>query len=180
MASASRLEFLHQLYNHVALPRDVPGKEDGNLHHIDAALLKRMLDAVEKITPITMANLQPCMNGLRDTLRASQILNINGTIGKSALIKEFRSLNRANMLVLHLAPQNCGLLIYHQVGYARAAYHHSASLTRIAPRMKPLSFSRPSKLLRLLIKYLQQRVRFNGIVSVTHESDMGHVLTVVL
>ncbi|EMD69950.1 hypothetical protein COCSADRAFT_342034 [Bipolaris sorokiniana ND90Pr] len=86
MASTNRLDFLHQLYNHVALPRDVPGKEDGNLHHIDAAF----------------------------SLQASQTLNVSGTVSKSILMKQFRTLDRHKMLVLHLNPQNCGLLIYYQ------------------------------------------------------------------
>ncbi|XP_014557348.1 hypothetical protein COCVIDRAFT_97420 [Bipolaris victoriae FI3] len=86
MASTSRLDFLHQLYNHVALPRDVPGKEDGNLHHIDAAF----------------------------SLQASQILNVSGALSKSTLMKQFCTLGQHKMLVLHLNPQNCGLLIYHQ------------------------------------------------------------------
>lgn len=114
MASTSRLEFPHQLYNHIALPRDVPGNEDGNLSHIDAALLARMLGAVGKITPYVAVHLRPCINGLRNTLEASQILNARGAIVKSTLLKQFRTLGYHKMLVLHLPPQNCGLLIYHQ------------------------------------------------------------------
>lgn len=114
MASASRLEFPHQLYNHIALPRNVPGKEDLNLSHIDAGLLARMLSAIGKLTTYTAADLQPCMDGLRNTLEASQ--GLNGTITKLMLLKMFRNLNCHNMLVLHIIPQNCGLLVYQDTG----------------------------------------------------------------
>lgn len=114
MASTSRLDFLHQLYNHVALPRDIPGKEDGNLHHIDAALLNRMMDAVVKITAYSTVNLRFNLEGLYSSLQASQILNVSGALSKSTLMKQFCTLGQHKMLVLHLNPQNCGLLIYHQ------------------------------------------------------------------
>lgn len=115
MTSTSRLEFLHQLYNHVALPRDVPGKEDGNLHHINAALLNRIMSAVAKTTSYFTADLRSHLETLHSSLQASQILNVSGAISKSTLIKQFHILGRHKMLVLHLNPQNCGLLIYHQV-----------------------------------------------------------------
>ena len=114
MASAGRIPFLQQLYNHVALPRNVPGKEDGNIYYIEAALLKRMLDAVVKLSPHVDADLQPFLYGLRDTFLSCQILNVDGAIGKSALSKELSKLSPQKMLVLHMAPQNCALLLYHQ------------------------------------------------------------------
>jgi hypothetical protein len=109
-----RIPFLEQLYNHVALPRDVPGREDGNLHQIEDALANRMLDAVAKLTPHAPSDLTPHIRGLRDSLLACHVLNVDGTVGKSALIKEFCALDQQKMLVLHTAPQNCALLIYRQ------------------------------------------------------------------
>ncbi|KAL6161149.1 hypothetical protein ACJBU6_00280 [Exserohilum turcicum] len=149
MASASRLPLLQQLYYHVALPRDIPGKEDGNLNTIEASLLQRVLDAVVKITPCVAADVQPYIHGLRDTLQACQILNVNGTIGKSALIKEFRRLDQYKMLVLHVAPQNCGLLIYHQVGTANEpcvvfeAFEASATAEKILAATGALQWDFP-------------------------------------
>ncbi|USP78848.1 hypothetical protein yc1106_06122 [Curvularia clavata] len=116
MASASRLELPHQLYNHIALPRNVPGEEDRNISHIDADLLERMLDATRMLRRYTAAELQPCMLGLIDTLEASQ--RLNGAISKPTLVKMFRNLNCHNMLVLYITPQNCGLLVYQDTGPA--------------------------------------------------------------
>jgi hypothetical protein len=114
MAATGRVPFLEQLYYHVALPRNVPGKEDGNLIHIEEALSNRMLDAVAKLTPHVPSDLTPHIRGLRDTLLACQTLNVDGTIGKSALIREFHALGHQKMLVLHTVPQNCALLVYRQ------------------------------------------------------------------
>ncbi|KAF1837673.1 hypothetical protein BDW02DRAFT_107422 [Decorospora gaudefroyi] len=115
MATTGRVPFLQQLYHHVALPRDVPGKEDGNLCHINEALSSRMLDAVARLTPYVPSNHLQHIHGLRDTLLVSQVLNVDGTIGKSALMKELHGFNYQKMLILYMAPQNCALLIYHHV-----------------------------------------------------------------
>lgn len=112
MASAARVPFLEQQYYHIALPRNVPGREDGNLHRVEEALLKRMLDAVARLTPNVAADVAPHVQGLRKTLLACQILNVDGTIGKAALTKELRDFSHGEMLVLHIAPQNCALLVY--------------------------------------------------------------------
>ncbi|KAF1941022.1 hypothetical protein EJ02DRAFT_423478 [Clathrospora elynae] len=115
MGPAGQIPFLEQLYNHVALPRNVPGKEDANLRRIEDALLTRVLDALAKLMPhVSPAHLQH-VKGLKDTLLACRTLNIDGTIGKSALARELRGLDPEKMLVLHAAPQNCALLVYQHV-----------------------------------------------------------------
>ncbi|KAG9185573.1 hypothetical protein G6011_06904 [Alternaria panax] len=114
MATAARVPFLQQQYNHVALPRNVPGKEDGNLRHIEEVLLRRMLDAVARLIPHVAADFASHVQGLQTTLLACQVLNVDGTIGKAALMKELRNLSHHKMLVLHVAPQNCALLVYYQ------------------------------------------------------------------
>ncbi|KAI4942649.1 hypothetical protein J4E91_009818 [Alternaria rosae] len=112
MVSAARVPFLEQQYNHITLPRNVPGREDGNLHRVEEALLKRMLDAVAKLTPHVAADVASYVQGLRETLLVCQVLNVDGIIGKTALIKELRDFSHGKMLVLHIAPQNCALLVY--------------------------------------------------------------------
>jgi hypothetical protein len=124
MAGAARVPFLDQLYNHIVLPLNVPGREDGNLHRVEEALLKRMLDAVARLTPHVAADIAPHVQGLQKTLLTCQVLNVDGTIGKAALIKELRDFDYRKMLVLHIAPQNCALLIYVQKLYVTFAYYY--------------------------------------------------------
>jgi hypothetical protein len=114
MAATGRVSFLEQLYNHVALPRNVPGREDTNLRHVEDALSNRMQDAVAKLTQHVPSDHMSHIHGLRETLLACQTIKGDGTIGRSALIKEFRGLDQQKMLVLHTAPQNCALLVYRQ------------------------------------------------------------------
>ena len=114
MAATGRVPFFEQLYNHVALPRNVPGREDANLRHVEDALSNRMLDAVAKLTPHVPSEHMSHIHGLRDTLLACQSMKADGTIGKAALMKEFRGLDQQKMLILHTAPQNCALLVYRQ------------------------------------------------------------------
>ncbi|EFQ90317.1 hypothetical protein PTT_13180 [Pyrenophora teres f. teres 0-1] len=113
MADATHLPFLEQLFNHVALPRNLPGREDANLRRVEEALLERMLEAVARLTPHVSADLIPHIHGLRDTLLACKVLNIDGTISKQALMREMRNLHPSKMLILHIVPQNCALLVYY-------------------------------------------------------------------
>ncbi|KAA8623344.1 DUF3638 multi-domain protein [Pyrenophora tritici-repentis] len=113
MADAIRLSFFEKLFNHVALPRNLPGREDANLCRIEEVLLGRMLDAVAILTPHVSADLVPHIHGLRDTLLACQVLNVDGTISKQSLMKEMRNLHPRKMLILHVVPQNCALLVYY-------------------------------------------------------------------
>src|SRR3954471_18867438 len=102
MAAATRIPFFEQLYNHVALPRNLPGKEDGNLCRIEEALLGRMLDAVARLTPAISADLVTHIHGLRDTLLACQVLNVDGNISQKTLMKELHNLPSRKMLILHI------------------------------------------------------------------------------
>jgi hypothetical protein len=124
MAVAARVPFLEQQYNHIALPRNLPGREDGNMRRIEEALLTRMLDAVARLTPHVATDLAPHVQGLRETLLACQVLNVDGTIGKAALIKELYNSSHRKMLILHIAPQNCALLVYPQELYVILTCSH--------------------------------------------------------
>ncbi|KAF2623830.1 hypothetical protein BU25DRAFT_399960 [Macroventuria anomochaeta] len=54
----SHLPFNEQLYNHIALPRDVPGREDRNLSSLEAALLARLIDATLITKPALLRELR--------------------------------------------------------------------------------------------------------------------------
>lgn len=112
MPAPGRFPFYEQLYNHIALPRDVPGREDGNLPTLEAAVLTRLIDATRILSSHVTPSHQQQMYALGDSLNTCQSLHVNRTITKSALLQELRSLQTGRMLILHISTQNCGLLIY--------------------------------------------------------------------
>ncbi|XPS95694.1 hypothetical protein M3J09_004979 [Ascochyta lentis] len=116
-----QLPFHEQLYNHIALPRDVPGREDRNLRRIESALLTRLIDAAHILSSHVPPGDQQHVRALSNSLTACQSLNIDGTITKPALLRELRNLCPERMLILHVSAQNCGLLVYNH--YTEANEH---------------------------------------------------------
>lgn len=108
---------LLQLYQHVALPRDVPGKEDRNLFAIGNELLARLIYAVKTVrdgAPIDHVN---SLDAVRLTLEISKALNVDGKVDKSLLVKEIDGLGDNHALFLHVTEQNAALLVYKENKY---------------------------------------------------------------
>jgi hypothetical protein len=49
MAASGPRALLHSVYQHVVLPRDVPGREDANLHEIEAEIIHRLEVAAKEL-----------------------------------------------------------------------------------------------------------------------------------
>lgn len=112
MAPHTRVSFLEQQFNHVALPRNVPGQEDGNLRRIDAALLTRLIDATSSLYMHALPEDQRHVRALHETLLTCRSLNVDGTVSRSALLRELRNFTPHKMLIIHASAQNCALLVY--------------------------------------------------------------------
>lgn len=117
MATSSRpppahVPFNEQLFNHIALPRDVPGREDRNLSNIEAVLLSRLTDATRFLSSYVVLADQQGIQQLVDSLAACQSMHVDRAITKPALLRELRALQSTKTIILHVGAQNCGLLIY--------------------------------------------------------------------
>lgn len=110
--AAGHVSFNEQLYNHIALPRDVPGREDRNLSNIEAALLGRLNDATRSLSSQVAQSHHQQIRGLGDSLTACQSLHVDRAIPKPAVIRELRALQPGRMLIFNIAAQNCGLIVY--------------------------------------------------------------------
>ena len=108
---------LLQLYQHVALPRDVPGKEDRNLFAIGDELLARLIYAVKTLRDEAPVDHTSLLDAIRLTLETSKALNVEGKVDKSLLAKEIEGLGDNHALCLHVAEQNAALLIYKKSKY---------------------------------------------------------------
>ncbi|KAL5394242.1 hypothetical protein PMIN06_006008 [Paraphaeosphaeria minitans] len=114
---ATSPNFLLQLYQHVALPRDVPGREDRNLCAVEAALLDRILQAVEAIIPLVPQEHTQFVELLQSTLISSKAINLGGTLDKGLLAQELADLGEKRALLLYVKEQNAAILMYKEAGY---------------------------------------------------------------
>ena len=115
MATSGRGAFLQQVYHHVVLPRDVPGREESNLHQIELQLATRLVEAVEHVISHAPSNDHACVDAVRLALSTCASLHIDGKVDKPTLLRELQQLEDRRALVLHVAEQNAGLLIYPQL-----------------------------------------------------------------
>ncbi|KAH7412021.1 hypothetical protein DE146DRAFT_784622 [Phaeosphaeria sp. MPI-PUGE-AT-0046c] len=103
---------LSQLYHHVVLPRNVPSREDRNLHNIESELARRLTHAVKSLVEHTPLDDLPSLDTIRLALSTCSVLNVDGKIEKNMLLKEMRQLDSQKALILHVTEQNAALLIY--------------------------------------------------------------------
>ncbi|KAH9904538.1 hypothetical protein F4778DRAFT_66392 [Xylariomycetidae sp. FL2044] len=101
-----------QLFNHVALPAQLPQAQEPNIPEIESALLDRVLIAAR-----TMTNVQPDEHrDVWDAIHKALLLCKSCTgarrLERSQIASQFRNLDDSGMLVLHVAVQNAGILIY--------------------------------------------------------------------
>ena len=115
-APSGHVPFNEQLYNHIALPRDVPGREERNLSSIEGALLTRLLAASQYLSSRVALADQQQIRALCESLNTCRSLHVDRSITKPALLREFRNLQPGRMLILHVSAQNCGLLAYQDTG----------------------------------------------------------------
>lgn len=109
LASASSL--LESLVNHLALPLRLPGKADDGIDRIERAISSRLLDASRTLRDLTNAGESYQWDCTRNTLRICNVLNAGGKLNKKSLLAEFQTLERKDLLILHVAEQNAGLLV---------------------------------------------------------------------
>lgn len=110
LASASLL--LESLVNHIALPPRLQGKRDDQIDQIELALANRLLDGSRTLRDLTSGNLSHEWDCIRQILQTCNVVNAGGTLDKSSLLTEFERLEPKDILILHVAEQNAGLLIW--------------------------------------------------------------------
>lgn len=110
-SSASSPSLIELIFNHVALPPRLPGKQEDRIDHIEGALTDRLLAASRTLKNLTSVEFSNDWDCIRRSLEICKTVNAGGRLNKTSLLKEFRSLERKDLLILHVAEQNAGLTI---------------------------------------------------------------------
>ncbi|KAH7093546.1 hypothetical protein FB567DRAFT_610082 [Paraphoma chrysanthemicola] len=101
-----------QIYQHVVLPRDLPGRQDESILDIGSELVKRLLQAVSIVASHAPANNLSGLEKLRRTLASSAALNTYGKIDKEKLVGELSRLGTTRSLLLFVTEQNAAIHVY--------------------------------------------------------------------
>ncbi|CZT03079.1 uncharacterized protein RAG0_09953 [Rhynchosporium agropyri] len=102
---SSKSRFLEDVFNHVALPPRLPGRQDANLPGIECDLIDRLQVASFSFV------LDPGIESLRRSLHTARCVNLNGSLTKQSLLSAFRDLNYTDFILIHIGQQNAALII---------------------------------------------------------------------
>ncbi|XMA18684.1 hypothetical protein WAI453_011475, partial [Rhynchosporium graminicola] len=97
--------FLEDVFNHVALPPRLPGRQDTNLPGIERDLIDRLQVASFSFV------LDPGIESLRRSLHTARCVNLNGSLTKQSLLSAFRDLNYTDFILIHIGQQNAALIV---------------------------------------------------------------------
>ncbi|KAI0428983.1 hypothetical protein F5Y09DRAFT_357255 [Xylaria sp. FL1042] len=99
------------VFNHLVLPPEIPGVQDGDIEMVSQNVLMRMIDGVEIAMGLTCDS--PWLEAyekLQNSFKACLELN-RGHLERNSLLEHFRKLQPGYMLILYLNEQNAGLLV---------------------------------------------------------------------
>lgn len=104
---------IESVFNHVALPPQLPGKYDRAIEETEGALLDYLLAACRTARELTSNRLagQWHWDCIYRSLQTCKMINIGGKINKAILLNECQSLGRKEVLLLHVTKQIAGLLV---------------------------------------------------------------------
>ncbi|KAI0593909.1 hypothetical protein F4775DRAFT_607001 [Biscogniauxia sp. FL1348] len=105
---------LKGLFNHVALPAQLPQKADSDVEvrGIESALIERLLRASKLLANYQDGICWHTWEAVRQSLLVCKSLNIGGKLDKDQLVLHLQQLQDQGLVILHVAYQNAGILIY--------------------------------------------------------------------
>jgi hypothetical protein len=99
------------VFNHLVLPTQIPGKQDADIEIINSDVLVRLIHATVTLGKLACEKQASIWHAVRQSLRCCQSLHVLGRLEKQSLIAEFRLLKHDQPLILHVAEQNAALII---------------------------------------------------------------------
>jgi len=109
--ATSPKELLESLFNHIALPPRLPGRQDTRLDQVERALVERLLDAAVKLSRLPHNDSVDEWESLRRSLETCKRVNFGGRLTKTSLLTALRELQGRDFIALHITEQNAALII---------------------------------------------------------------------
>ncbi|ATZ54876.1 hypothetical protein BCIN_11g01980 [Botrytis cinerea B05.10] len=108
---ATTNSIMESLVSHIVLPPRLPGKDDRN-EGLESAIVDHFIVASRAMRSITRDKMSENWDWIRRSLETAKLLNARGRLSRDTLLSEFQSLQKNVCLILNIAEQNAGLLIY--------------------------------------------------------------------
>jgi hypothetical protein len=106
-----------EIFNHLVLPPQLPGKQDANIESIGDAIIVRLIQATSTLGRLGTQEQASTWNATRQYLRRCQTLHACGRLEKLSLISEFQNFNRERPLLLHIFEQNAAVIVRYSARY---------------------------------------------------------------
>ncbi|KAL3481036.1 hypothetical protein BJX99DRAFT_254014 [Aspergillus californicus] len=102
---------MEQVFNHIALPRRVPGCSDRNTGDVNSEIISRAIRAVDTLCAFQHRASQKIYINVKRSLENCRSSHEDDQIDQSGLLQTFADVQHGTSLVVHIAAQNAGLLI---------------------------------------------------------------------
>ncbi|KAL6877133.1 hypothetical protein J3F83DRAFT_759426 [Trichoderma novae-zelandiae] len=109
---------LRSIIDHAVLPPKLPGEKEDNYDAISNELLKRLLDACEKLKPLAGPQLADALHSLSESLGACGALN-QGRLDKVTLLEHLRALGPNGVLICYVVEQNAAVLVRREIDQSK-------------------------------------------------------------
>jgi hypothetical protein len=108
-----------EVFNHLVLPPQLPGKQDANVESTGDAIIVRLIHAASTLSRLASHEQTSPWYSIRQFLRRCQSLHARGRLEKLSLISAFRNFDQEQPLLLHIAEQNAALIVRYNARYDR-------------------------------------------------------------
>lgn len=146
MASKESHEHLEYLFNHIALPPRLPQKNETKLHTFEKALTETLLRWAYNFRAGLGHQSTGPWDSVVNTLFNCDVLHLGGKLNSSSLETSFLQFGIGRCLLIYVAQQNAGLLIYQNdsAEVVFEAYDASANSASILASPGPLLWDFPA------------------------------------
>lgn len=100
------------LYNHLALPLRLPGREDSDLGAIQDALLDRLIASAEALADCAKGDVARVLGVTAKSLKNSKATFVDGRLDHLALATQLEALQDGHFLAIHVQCQNAALFVH--------------------------------------------------------------------
>jgi hypothetical protein len=105
---------LEAIVNHIILPPRLPGQQDREIKEVDRHLTILLLEATRHLRALTTDKSPQALDDIELSLESCCEINEDGRLTETSLLNAFRGLHGKHGLILHIAAQNAGLLVYRE------------------------------------------------------------------
>jgi len=101
---------LESVFNHLVLPPKLPGRQDGDIEGLERDILSRLIRACESLGTLPGQRTEEAWNSVRRQLVVCLDLH-RRSFDSESLISAFSNLSDDCPVTVHIAEQNCAIII---------------------------------------------------------------------